>query len=107
MTKQVVSSSWPYRFLVAVVFLPGGALAEEMKTVGDIFDQGTSLIKTASNLLVILAGLVGIALVAWSIFKLATEDDDRQRWRFVAAGAVGSLFTIFGVIVGAFSGLFT
>lgn len=76
------------------------------QTVDTVFMTGVDLIQTASRVLVYVASALGIGLVAWSMFQLVSEPDDQDRWKHVAAAVVGSLFTIFGVIVGFFSGLF-
>ncbi len=74
-------------------------------TLDVIFDEWAGLVQSAANSLVVVSGVVGIGMVVWSMFRLYSEPDDEDRWKHVAAAGVGSLFTIFGVIVGFWSGL--
>lgn len=78
----------------------------EIATVGDLFAQGTNLVQTAGRLLIIVGSFVGIGLTARSLYQLAMEENESERGKHLVAAGVGSLFTIFGVIVGVFSGLF-
>lgn len=63
----------------------------------------TTVVHAASRVLVYGTGAVGVVLVGYALFVLGTEDEDKARWRATIALAVGSMFTIFAVIVGALS----
>lgn len=74
-------------------------------TWGGTIAGWTGHLHTASVILVVGLGGVGIALVGIALFKLGTVEDDMSRWRASVALMIGSLFTIFAVIVGALSRL--
>lgn len=89
----------------AVAAAPAQAQDTPSETLGSVLSDWVEVVESASIVLVFVASCVGIALVAWSVFQMATEPTDDERWRHVGGLAVGSLFTIFAVVVGAFSRL--
>ena len=83
--------------------IASGAGAQTLETM---FTTGTGLVQSAAGVIVVFSAALGIGLVAWSMFQIVAEPDDPDRFKHVLAALVGSLFTIFGVIVGWFSSLF-
>mgnify|MGYP001428734033 CR=1 FL=1 len=92
-----------YRLTASIALVvPRMAWGEEATgiTADNIIQDGIDWVVGFSELFPVFCGVLGIALVAWSIFQIAAEPDDPDRWKHVAAGLVGSLFTIIAVIVG-------
>lgn len=85
----------------------GAALAaRNTSDATEVIKRGTESLHSLSRLIVYGTGGLGILLVAVAIFKMATEDDDDDRWRASVALMIGSGFTIFAVILGAVTRVF-
>lgn len=93
--------------LLGVGMVPvAGRANEPSGPTADLFiNDWIALTQSAATVTVFICSVLGIGLVAWSIFQIAAEPDDPDRWKHVAAAVVGSLFTIIAVIVGWFSSL--
>lgn len=89
-------------FAVLAGIFPASSFAAD--TVQSLLEDGTSYVESAARIMVYVAAAFGIILSANSIYQLAMHPEhEPNRWKHVASLVVGSLFTIFGVIVGFFS----
>lgn len=75
-------------------------------TLGELARDWIGYVHTASELLILMASVLGLALVARSILRVATTEEGDGRWRHVWAGAVGATMCFVGVTLGALSRLF-
>lgn len=77
------------------------------ETFGDWLRYAIEGVEAGSRVFIYVFGALGIILVAHSVFRLATEQDERDKPKHIVAIAIGSLMTIIGVIIGFFSNLVT
>lgn len=99
--------SRPVAALMGTLPLPAAAAGANPATTswGDVLPVWQDAVVSGSRLIIYGTSALGIILVAYTLYVIATENDEDARWRAAKAGAIGSLFTIFGIIVGWISGI--